>query len=180
MRPQLCACRSCVVVTVRPLLVLHCDYFNHRHKLVRAGEVIVAIKIPVLNPQQRGLDRLAYSTGTTLFWIQPPPKLLGKPARPWCQPLGVGVFKLSGDSLKVVIIELPEEPFAVRNDDTPEVVLRRGHFFTCGFRRPAILQKSFAVCLAAVNWWVGAGFGAAACSAGVGAAACPVLVLWSR
>ena len=83
-------------------------------------------------------------------------ELLGKPVRPWCQPLGVGVFKLSGDNLGVVILELLEEPFAVRNDDTPEVVLRGGHFLTCGFRRPTILQKSLAVCLAAVNWWVGA------------------------
>jgi hypothetical protein len=29
----------------------------------------------------------------------------------------------------VAILELPDEPFAVCNDDTPEVVLRRSHFF---------------------------------------------------
>ena len=62
---------------------------------------------------------------------------------------------MSGDNLGVVILELLEEPFAVRNDDTPEVVLRGGHFFPCGFRRPTILYKSLAVFFAAVGWrWV--------------------------
>ena len=154
--------------------------FNHNYKLVHAGEGIVAILIPVLNPSREGwvvwpIPQEPHYSGFSLHHIM---ELLGKPVRPWCQPLGIGVLKLCFDSLGVVILELLDEPFAVCNDDTPEVVLRRSHFFNCGFRRPACLQKSFAVCLAAVNWWVG--FGAAACSAGVGAAACPVLVLWIR
>ena len=95
-------------------------------------------------------------------------ELLGNPVRPWSQPLGVGVFKLSGDNLGVVILELLEEPFAVRNDDTPEVVLVVVIFSRVAFDAPQSFtraSRSFLLLL------VGAGFGAAAC---------PVLVLWSR
>jgi hypothetical protein len=73
---------------------------------------------------------------------------------------------LSGDSLKVIIIELPEElsslPCVTATHRRLFFVV--AIFFSCGFGRPVILQKSFAVCLAAVNWLVGAGFGAAASS----------------